>query len=105
MAAAGPRSSSSRSSPSTRPPRPPTTSRAHPAGWGRVPDATGLELLAQDLRDTVAGSVLDTGHAHGKGAIEVAPGTIRDVLEHLRGKGFNFLASVHGVVYFPHEPR
>jgi NADH-quinone oxidoreductase subunit C len=70
-----------------------------------VPDATGLELLAQDLRDAVAGSVQDTVHAHGKGAIEVEPGTIREVLEHLRGKGFNFLASVHGVDYFPHEPR
>ena len=70
-----------------------------------MPDATGLELLAQDLRDTVAGSVLDTVHTYGKGAIEVAPGTIRDVLEHLRGKGFNFLASVHGVDYYPHEPR
>jgi NADH-quinone oxidoreductase subunit C len=70
-----------------------------------VPDATGLELLAQDLRDTVAGSVLDTGHAHGKGALLVEPGTIRDVLEHLRGKGFGFLASVHGVDYYPEEPR
>jgi NADH-quinone oxidoreductase subunit C len=70
-----------------------------------VPDATGLELLAQDLRDAVAGSVLDTGHAHGKGAILVEPGTIREVLEHLRGKGFTFLASVHGVDYYPEEPR
>ena len=26
-------------------------------------------------------------------------------LEHLRGKGFRFLASVHGVDYFPEEPR
>jgi NADH-quinone oxidoreductase subunit C len=70
-----------------------------------VPDATGLELLAQDLRDTVAGSVHDTVHAHGKGAIQVEPGAIREVLEHLRGKGFNFLASVHGVDYYPEEPR
>jgi NADH-quinone oxidoreductase subunit C len=70
-----------------------------------VPDATGLELLAQELRDAVAGSVQDTVHAHGKAAIQVEPATIREVLEHLRGKGFNFLASVHGVDYFPHEPR
>jgi NADH-quinone oxidoreductase subunit C len=70
-----------------------------------VPDATGVELLAQELRDQVAGSVLDTGHAHGKGAIEVEPAAIREVLEFLRGKGFNFLASVHGVDYYPHEPR
>ena len=26
-------------------------------------------------------------------------------LEHLRGKGYTFLASVHGVDYFPEEPR
>ena len=26
-------------------------------------------------------------------------------LEHLRGKGYRFLASVHGVDYFPEEPR
>ena len=26
-------------------------------------------------------------------------------LEHLRGKGYAFLASVHGVDYFPEEPR
>ena len=27
------------------------------------------------------------------------------MLEHLRGKGFSFLASVHGVDYYPEEPR
>ena len=70
-----------------------------------MPDAPGVELLAQDLRDAVAGSVLDTAHTHGKGALQVEPGSIREVLAHLRGKGFNFLASVHGVDYFPHEPR
>ena len=26
-------------------------------------------------------------------------------LEHLRGKGYRFMASVHGVDYFPEEPR
>ena len=26
-------------------------------------------------------------------------------LEHLRGKGFRFLLSVHGVDYYPEEPR
>ena len=30
---------------------------------------------------------------------------IRDVLEALRGKGFTFMASLHGVDYFPEEPR
>ena len=70
-----------------------------------MPDATGLELLAQELREAHADSVLDTEHFRGKGALSVDPALIGDVLEHLRGKGFTFLASVHGVDYFPHEPR
>jgi NADH-quinone oxidoreductase subunit C len=70
-----------------------------------VPDATGLELIAQELRDNDAESVLDTVYFRDKAAIEVAPAAIRAVLEHLRGKGFTFLASVHGVDYFPQEPR
>ncbi len=70
-----------------------------------MPDATGLELLARDLSDSVAGSVQEAVHTHGKGAIRIEPTAIREVLEHLRGKGFNFLASVHGVDYYPEEPR
>ena len=40
-----------------------------------------------------------------KAALTVAAGSIRETLAHLRGKGFNFLASVHGVDYWPEEPR
>jgi NADH-quinone oxidoreductase subunit C len=70
-----------------------------------VPDATGLELLAQELRDADSEAVLGTLHFRGKGTIIVAPQSIRAVLAHLRGKGFAFLASVHGVDYYPEEPR
>ena len=70
-----------------------------------MPDATGLELLAQELREAHADSVLDTEHFRGKAALLVRPAAIRAVLEHLRGKGFGFMASVHGVDYFPEEPR
>ena len=35
----------------------------------------------------------------------VAPASVPATLEHLRGKGYGFLASVHGVDYFPEEPR
>ncbi|CAB4937781.1 unannotated protein [freshwater metagenome] len=66
-----------------------------------MPDATGLELLAREL----GGDVLGTEHAHGKGAIDVAPGSIRNVLQTLRGTGFSALVSVHGLDYFPQEPR
>jgi NADH-quinone oxidoreductase subunit C len=70
-----------------------------------VPDAPGLELLAQEVRDAHADAVLGTEFFRDKGAISVEPTSIGDVLELLRGKGFTFLASVHGVDYYPHEPR
>src|SRR3712207_2581179 len=70
-----------------------------------MPDATGLELLARELRDADDDSVLGTLHFRGKGTLLVEPSKIRGVLEHLRGKGYGFLASVHGVDYYPEEPR
>ena len=70
-----------------------------------MPDATGLELIAQELREREAESVLDTLYFRDKAVLTVTASSIRETLEHLRGKGFNFLASVHGVDYFPEEPR
>lgn len=70
-----------------------------------MPDATGLELLARELRERAAASVLDTVHFRGKAALEVAPGTILETLRALRAKGFGALMSVHGVDYHPDEPR
>jgi NADH-quinone oxidoreductase subunit C len=70
-----------------------------------VPDAAGLELLAQRVRDAHSDSVTDTEYFRGKGAISVTPRAIVDVLELLRGEGFGALVSVHGVDYYPHEPR
>ena len=70
-----------------------------------MPDATGLELIAQDLRDRDDAAVVDTTFFREKAALEVAPAAIGQVLDHLRGRGFTFLASVHGVDYYPEEPR
>jgi NADH-quinone oxidoreductase subunit C len=70
-----------------------------------VPDATGLELLAQELRDAAPDSVLGTLHHRGKGQVQIAPEHIRSTLARLRLKGYGFLASVHGVDYYPEEPR
>jgi NADH-quinone oxidoreductase subunit C len=70
-----------------------------------VPDATGLELIAQELRDQDAESVLDTTYFRDRASLLVAPTAVGTVLQHLRGKGYTFLASVHGVDYFPEEPR
>jgi NADH-quinone oxidoreductase subunit C len=66
-----------------------------------VPDATGLELIAQELGDPV----IETSYFRDQATLHVRPDAIRDVLEHLRGKGYAFMASVHGVDYFPEEPR
>jgi len=66
-----------------------------------MPDATGLELLRQELGD----AVIDSVHFRGKGALEVQPEAIREVLGKLRAQGFDFMCSVHGVDYFPDEPR
>lgn len=73
-----------------------------------MPDATGLELLASDLRETEgigAEGILATLHFRGRGTLEVAPASIRTVLGALRARGYSFLASVHGVDYHPQEPR
>ena len=70
-----------------------------------MPDATGLELLAQELRESQPDGVRDTEHFRGKGALHVDPSAIRATLLFLRAKGFEFLASVHGLDYYPQEPR
>jgi NADH-quinone oxidoreductase subunit C len=71
-----------------------------------VPDATGLELIAQDLRSAHGDdTVLDTQYFRDKAALEIAPARVRETLAFLRARGFTFLASVHGVDYYPHEPR
>jgi len=73
-----------------------------------VPDATGLELLAKDLRETDglgSGAVLDTLHFRGRATLVVEPKHVRAVLAGLREQGYSFMASVHGVDYYPDEPR
>jgi NADH-quinone oxidoreductase subunit C len=71
-----------------------------------VPDATGLELIAQDLRSAHGDdSVLGTQFFRNKAAIDITPARVRETLQFLRGRGFGFLASVHGLDYYPDEPR
>jgi NADH-quinone oxidoreductase subunit C len=66
-----------------------------------MPDATGLELLAQEL----GGASLDTVYFRERATLIVDPAQIRSVLSKLRAKGYAFLASVHGVDHYPEEPR
>ena len=70
-----------------------------------MPDATELELTAQELRDREPDSVLDTEFHRGRAVLVIDPAHVRPVLTHLQGKGYRFLASLHGVDYYPHEPR
>ncbi len=70
-----------------------------------MPDATGLELIAQDLREMDPDVVLDTVHFRGEATIEVAPARLRDAAQALHTRGYTFLASCHGVDYYPEEPR
>ena len=74
-----------------------------------MPDATGLELAAQRVREAVAeDAVLGTSYARDEATLEVAPERVHDVLEHLRDRDeepYHFLASLHGCDYLPDEPR
>jgi NADH-quinone oxidoreductase subunit C len=72
-----------------------------------VPDATGLELIAQELREAegAESAVLDTVFFRERGTLIVEPARIRSLLAKLRESGYRFLASVHGVDYYPQEPR
>jgi NADH-quinone oxidoreductase subunit C len=66
-----------------------------------VPDATGLELIRQELGD----SVIDTDFFRDRATLVVDPRSIRTVLARLRERGYSAMASLHGVDYYPQEPR
>lgn len=70
-----------------------------------MPDQTGLELVAGELREADPEAVLDTVWFRGRAEILVAPAAAHAALERLRARGYSFLASLHGVDYLPEEPR
>ena len=73
-----------------------------------MPDAPGLELIAQELNDAHEGAILGTYHERGQACLIADPEQILGVLGWLRdspGQEYRFLASVHGVDYMPAEPR
>ena len=70
-----------------------------------MPDATELELTAQELRDAHPDSVLDTEFLRGRAVLVADPAQVKVVLADLKDKGYRFLISVHGVDYYPEEPR
>ncbi len=73
-----------------------------------MPDAAGLELIAQELNEVAPGSVSGTYHEHGQACLIVSPERVLDVLRWLRdtpGQEYRFLASLHGADYLPARPR
>ena len=73
-----------------------------------MPDAPGLELIAQELNGKFEGAVLDTYYEHEQAALVINPERITDVLGWLRdtpGQEYRFLSSLHGADYLPAEPR
>ncbi|HEX6651684.1 MAG TPA: NADH-quinone oxidoreductase subunit C, partial [Thermoleophilaceae bacterium] len=74
-----------------------------------MPDATGLELIAQRVRESVGeDAVADTVFYRGRATLDVAPRSVHDVIAYLRDEDeepWERLMSVHGVDYLPAEPR
>jgi NADH-quinone oxidoreductase subunit C len=73
-----------------------------------VPDATGLELIAHDLREQVPGSITGTQHYRGIATLLVDPQHVVETLEWLRdtpNQAYAFLASLHASDYLPETPR
>jgi NADH-quinone oxidoreductase subunit C len=74
-----------------------------------VPDATGLELIAQRVRDDLGeDAVPGTIFYREDATLDVAPARVHDVLAFLKThpeEPFEFLSSLHGCDYLPDEPR
>jgi NADH-quinone oxidoreductase subunit C len=78
------------------------------AGVCLMPDAPGLELIAQELNGAHDRSVLGTYYEHEQACLIVNPESVLDVLRWLRetpGQEYTFLASLHAADYLPAEPR
>jgi NADH-quinone oxidoreductase subunit C len=74
-----------------------------------LPDATGLELIAQRVRESLGdNAVTGTVFFRGEATLEVAPAAVRETLEYLRNEDdepWTALMSLHGCDYLPEEPR
>jgi NADH-quinone oxidoreductase subunit C len=74
-----------------------------------LPDATGLELIAQRVREAVGDeAVVHTDYSREEATLEVAPPSVHDVLEYLRDRDeepWELLMSLHGCDYLPDAPR
>src|SRR3990170_86715 len=73
-----------------------------------MPDAPGLELIAQEINSSREGTVIETAHEHGRATLIVSPEGAIPALTWLRdtdGQGYRFLSSLHAADYLPATPR
>jgi NADH-quinone oxidoreductase subunit C len=74
-----------------------------------LPDATGLELIAQRVRDKLGEeAVVGTSYARRQATLEISPPAVYDVLAYLISEDeepWPRLMSLHGCDYLPDEPR
>jgi NADH-quinone oxidoreductase subunit C len=73
-----------------------------------MPDAPGLELIAQEINEAHPGAVTETALEHGRATLIVDPEQVRAVLGWLRdteGQRYGFLSSLHAADYLPATPR
>ena len=74
-----------------------------------MPDATGRELIAQEVRDKLGDeAVVGTSFYREQATLQVAPERVRDAVGFLMreaSEAFELLMSVHGCDYLPDEPR
>jgi NADH-quinone oxidoreductase subunit C len=73
-----------------------------------MPDAPGLELIAQEIDGVREGTVTETALEHGRATLIVDPEKVLDALRWLRdteGQRYTFLSSLHAADYLPATPR
>ena len=73
-----------------------------------MPDAPGLELIAQEINAISPGAVTETSFEHDRATLIVAPDKVTEVLGWLRdteGQRYTFLSSLHAADYLPGVPR
>jgi NADH-quinone oxidoreductase subunit C len=73
-----------------------------------MPDAPGLELIAQQINKSSERAVIETSMEHGRATLVIEPDHVLDALRWLRdteGQGYRFLSSLHAADYLPATPR
>jgi NADH-quinone oxidoreductase subunit C len=73
-----------------------------------VPDAPGLELIAQEINAIDGGTVLETAYEQDRARLIVDAAKVTSALRWLRdtpGQEYRFLSSLHAADYLPGEPR